>query len=124
VLSVKKILIVEDQADVLKLLEMILKAEDRKIWLTESGEEALEVARETIPDVVILDIMLPGGIDGYEVARTLKKDPMTANCSIIVMTAKVQEQDKIDAWEAGADDFIGKPYKLDDLKNKVARFLE
>lgn len=123
-LSVKKILIVEDQADVLKLLEMILKAEDRKIWLTESGEEALEVARETIPDVVILDIMLPGGIDGYEVARTLKKDPMTANCSIIVMTAKVQEQDKIDAWEAGADDFIGKPYKLDDLKNKVARFLE
>jgi len=121
---VKKILIVEDQADVLKLLEMILKAEDRKIWLTESGEEALEVARETIPDVVILDIMLPGGIDGYEVARTLKKDPMTANCSIIVMTAKVQEQDKIDAWEAGADDFIGKPYKLDDLKNKVARFLE
>ena len=123
-LSVKKILIVEDQADVLKLLEMILKAEDRKIWLTESGVEALEIPRETIPDVVILDIMLPGGIDGYEVARTLKKDPMTANCSIIVMTAKVQEQDKIDAWEAGADDFIGKPYKLDDLKNKVARFLE
>ena len=64
----KKILIVEDQADVLKLREMILKAEGLKIWLTESGEEALEIARETIPDVVLLDIMLPGGIDGYEVA--------------------------------------------------------
>ncbi len=120
----KKILIVEDQVDVLKLLKMVLRAEDRKFFLTESGEEALEIARETIPDVVLLDIMLPGGIDGYEVARALKNDPTTANCSIIVMTAKVQEQDKIDAFEAGADDFISKPYNLEYLKNKVAKFLE
>jgi DNA-binding response OmpR family regulator len=120
----KKILIVEDQVDVLNLLEIVLRAEDRKVFLTECGKQALEVARDTIPDVVLLDIMLPGGINGYEVARSLKKDPTTANCSIIVMTAKVQEQDKIEAWEAGADDFIGKPFNIVDLKNKVARFLE
>lgn len=120
----KKILIVEDQVDVLKLLKMVLRAEDRKVFLAESGEEALEIARKALPDVVLLDIMLPDGIDGYEVARSLKNDPATANCSIIVMTAKVQEQDKKEASEAGADDFIGKPFDLEDLKNKVARFLE
>jgi DNA-binding response OmpR family regulator len=120
----KNILIVEDQVETLKLLGIVLRAEDRKVFLTESGEEALEVARGTVPDLVLLDIMLPGGIDGYEVARSLKSDPMTARSAIIVMTAKVQEQDKIDAFDAGADDFIRKPYNLVDLKNKVARFLQ
>ena len=120
----KNILIVEDQVEALKLLGLVLRAEDRKVFLTESGEEALEVARETVPDLVLLDIMLPGGMDGYEVARSLKRDPMTANSAIVVMTAKAQEQDKIDAFEAGADDFIRKPYNLVDLKGKVARFLD
>ena len=120
----KNILIVEDQVEALKLLSIVLKAEDRILFLTESGEEALEIAQESIPDLVLLDIMLPGGIDGYEVARTLKKDPLTTLCSIVVMTAKAQEQDKIDAFDAGADDFIRKPYGLADLKEKVARFLQ
>ena len=120
----KNLLIVEDQVEALKLLGLVLRAEDRKVFLTESGEEALDVARETVPDLVLLDIMLPGGMDGYEVARSLKRDPMTANSAIVVMTAKAQEQDKIDAFEAGADDFIRKPYNLEDLKSKVARFLD
>jgi DNA-binding response OmpR family regulator len=120
---VKKILIVEDQIDVLNLLKMVLRNKDRKILLSESGEKALEIARETIPDVVLLDIMLPGGINGYEVARILKNDPKTANCAIIVTTARVQEQDKIEALEAGADDFIGKPYNLEELKNKIMKFI-
>ena len=120
----KNILIVEDQVEALKLLGIVLKAEDRKLFLTESGEEALEIVRESIPDLALLDIMLPGGIDGYEVARSLKNDPKTAKCAIVVMTAKVQEQDKIEAFKAGADDFIGKPYSLEDLKGKVARLLD
>lgn len=119
----KNILIVEDQVDALKLLGIVLGGDDRKIFLTESGEEALAIARETTPDLVLLDIMLPGGIDGYEVARSLRKDPMTASSAIVVMTAKVEEKDKIEAFNAGADDFIRKPYNLEDLKCKVARFL-
>jgi CheY-like chemotaxis protein len=119
----KKILVVEDQVEALKLLGMVLQADDRTVLLTETGEEALEIARETIPDLVLLDIMLPGGIDGYEVARSLRNDPATARIAIVVMTAKVQEEDKIEAYNAGADDFIRKPYNLEDLKNKVARFL-
>ncbi|APG27587.1 hypothetical protein A7E78_06905 [Syntrophotalea acetylenivorans] len=120
----KQILIVEDQVDILNLLEMILRAEDREILMAESGEKALEFAQETRPEVVLLDIMLPGEINGYEVARSLKNDPRTANCSIIVMTAKVQEQDKLEALKAGADEFIGKPFNIEDLKNKVMKFLE
>lgn len=120
----KNILIVEDQVEALNLLGMVLRAEDRKLFLTESGEEALEIAREAIPDLVLLDIMLPGGIDGYGVARSLKGNPKTAGSAIVVMTAKVQEQDKIEAFKAGADDFILKPYNLEDLKGKVARLLE
>jgi len=120
----KKILVVEDQVEALQLLGIVLRADGRKVFLTETGEEALEIARERIPDLILLDIMLPGGIDGYEVARCLKKDPLTALCSIVVMTAKVQEQDKIEAFNAGADDFICKPYNLEDLKSKVASFLQ
>jgi DNA-binding response OmpR family regulator len=120
---VKKILIVEDQVDILYLLKKVLETDTRKIFTAECGKEAIEIAREILPDVILLDIMFPGGIDGYEVARTLKKDQRTANCSIIVMTAKVQEQDRIDAFDAGADDFIGKPFNLADLKNRIAKFI-
>ncbi|PLX84668.1 MAG: two-component system response regulator [Desulfuromonas sp.] len=122
--TIKKILIVEDQADILKLLEIIFKGDDREIHLVKTGDEALAVAREIVPDVILMDIMLPGGIDGYEVTRTLKSDSRTSSCAVIAMTAKVQEQDKQDAWAAGVDEFIGKPYRLDDLKEKVQKFLE
>lgn len=120
----KKILIVEDQPEVLRLLEMVLSAEDRQVMLTDRGEEAVEIAREAVPDVILMDVMLPGEIDGYEATRALKNDPATAACAIIIMTAKVQEQDRIDAFEAGADDYIGKPFDLDDLKNKIEKFLD
>ncbi len=119
----KKILIVEDQRDILNLLKKVLETVDRKVFLAECGEDALKIARETIPDVILLDIMFPGGIDGYDVARILKKDPLTANCAIIVMTAMVQEQDKTVAFEAGVDDFIGKPFNLEDLKNRIEKLI-
>jgi len=119
----KKILIVEDQTDVLKLLSMVLRAEDRQIFLAEKGEDALCIARESRPDVILMDVMLPGEVDGYQATRALKTDPATAGCAIIIMTAKVQEQDRIDAFEAGADDYLGKPFDLADLKSKVEKFL-
>ncbi len=120
----KKILIVEDQLDVQKLLEMVLRGEGRQLLLTGSGEEAVKMAREFIPDVILLDVMLPGEMNGYEVARTLKENPATVGCAIIVITAKVQEKDIAEAFDAGADDYVGKPFNMLDLKNKVARFLE
>lgn len=121
--QVKKILIVEDKPEVQKLLEMVLRSEDRQFLLTESGAESVKMAQEFMPDVILLDVMLPGGMNGYEVARTLKRDPSTACCAIIIMTAKVQQEDRAEAFDAGADDYIGKPFNLLDLKNKVEKFL-
>ncbi|BCR03829.1 hypothetical protein DESUT3_08980 [Desulfuromonas versatilis] len=120
----KRILIVDDQPEVKKLLEVVLRQPDREFLSASSGVEALQLARQQCPDLILLDVMMPGGMDGYQVSRILKGDPSTAGCAIIAMTARVQEQDRIDAMAAGADDYVGKPFDMGTLKEKVARYLE
>lgn len=119
----KKILIVDDQPEVARLLEIVLRREGRQLLFAANGEEGLEVARNFSPDLVLLDIMMPGAVDGYEVARRLKKDPATAGTHIFVLTAKIREQDRREAFAAGADDFISKPFDIIDLKTRVDRVL-
>jgi CheY-like chemotaxis protein len=119
----KIILIVDDQPEVARLLEIVLRREDRQLFFAASGEEGLAAARNSCPDLVLLDIMMPGEVDGYEVARRLKKDPATAGAHILVLTAKVREQDRLEAFAAGADDFITKPFDVFDLKTRVDRVL-
>ena len=115
----KIILIVDDQPEVARLLEIVLRREDRQLLFAANGEEGLEAARNSCPALVLLDIMMPGAVDGYEVARRLKKDPATAGVHILVMTAKVREQDRREAFAAGADDYITKPFDVFDLKTRV-----
>lgn len=119
----KKILIVDDQPEVARLLEIVLRREGRQLLFAANGEECLEMARRFLPDVVLLDIMMPGEMDGYEVARRLKKDPATAGMHILVMTAKVREEDRREAFAAGADDYISKPFDVIELKSRVDRLL-
>jgi len=121
---VKKILIVEDQEDVRRLLEIVFRSAGWQLQGVANGEEAVAVARQIKPDLILLDVMLPGELNGYEVARILKNNPATDSCAIIFMTAKVQEGDRDAAFEAGADDYIGKPFNLSELKAKVSKFLE
>lgn len=119
----KKILIVDDQPETVRLLEIILQQEGRQLLRADNGRGGLDAARRETPDLMLLDIMMPGELDGYEVARALKGDPQTARIPIIVMTAKAQKQDRLDAFAAGADDYIAKPFDVMDLRERVEHFL-
>lgn len=119
----KRILVVDDQDAVRQLLALVLKQAGRELQFAASGEEALECVRQQRPDLMLLDVMMPGGMDGYEVAAQLKADPRLC-CPIIIMTAKVQEQDRKEALDAGADDYIAKPFDMQQLQQKVALLLK
>ena len=105
----EKILIVDDEEDILELVGYNLAREGYKITKALSGEEALRSSRSEIPDLIILDLMLPG-IDGLEVLKKLKKDSKTVNIPTVLLTAKGEEADIVAGLELGADDYITKPF--------------
>ena len=115
----KKILIVDDQLEVRDLVEVTLRAEDYQILKAEGGKEAVEIAKTERPDLIIMDIMMPGSWDGLEATRILKNDPKTKNCPIIMLTAKGQQEDVERGFKAGADDYFIKPFSPLDLMKKV-----
>lgn len=119
----KKILIVDDQADVRKLLAIVLGRKDRTLLYAASGEEAIVIAHAEIPDLILLDVMMPGGMDGYQAARILKTEDATRDCPIIAMTARAQEEDRQEAFAAGADAYVSKPFDMGDLQVKVETLL-
>ena len=103
------ILVVEDEEDILELLRYNLAKEGYRVTGVLSGEEALRTARSQPPDLVILDLMLPG-IDGLTVCRELKQDAKTRETPIIMLTAKGEEADVVAGLELGADDYVTKPF--------------
>ncbi|MBW1675937.1 MAG: response regulator transcription factor [Deltaproteobacteria bacterium] len=105
----EKILVVDDEEDILELLRFNLSREGYRISCAASGEEALSLVRSEIPGLIVLDLMLPG-IDGLEVTRRLKNDPNTKNIPIVMLTAKGEEADIVTGLELGADDYITKPF--------------
>lgn len=119
----KKILIVDDRSEVRELVEVTLEVENYQILQASSGEKAVEIARREKPDLILMDIMMPGGMDGLETTRILKKDPETKNCSVIMLTAKGQEYDRTEGKKAGADDYFVKPFSPLDLLRRVEKVL-
>lgn len=119
----KKILIIDDQPEVSRLLEIALRAADRQLFFARNGKEGVRLAQEVGPDLILLDLMMPGGVDGFEVASHLKKDATTAAAYILVMTAKVHEENRQQALAVGADDYMTKPFDVFDLRARVARLL-
>ena len=105
----EKILVVDDEEDILELVKYNLEREGFQITCAESGEKALKSTRHERPDLIVLDLMLPG-IDGLEVARQLKQDLKTAGIPIVMLTAKGEEADIVTGLELGADDYITKPF--------------
>lgn len=111
-------MIIEDEKDIVKMLEYNLGKEGYRVISTRDGESALELARKEHPDLIILDLMLPG-IDGLEVCKTLKNDTKTSSIPIIMLTAKAQESDKVVGLELGADDYITKPFSIRELMARI-----
>jgi len=112
-------MIVEDDNNLLETLKYNLKKENYEVVTASDGIQALEIARREKPDLLILDIMLPG-IDGFEVCRILRRE-MTV--PIIMLTAKVEETDKIFGLEVGADDYVTKPFSVRELLARVRAML-
>jgi two-component system phosphate regulon response regulator PhoB len=107
----ENILIVEDDKDILELLEYNLGREGYKTLGAETGEDGLKIAEKAAPDLVLLDLMLPG-IDGLEVCRKLKAGSSTSDVPIIMITAKGEETDVVTGLELGADDYVTKPFSV------------
>jgi len=120
----KKILIVDDQPAVRELVSVTLEIGPYKILMAENGDQALSVARAEMPDLILLDVQMPGGsLDGLDVCRTLKKDARTRQIYIVMLTAKGQDWDKQSGREAGADDYFVKPFSPLELMHKVEAVL-
>jgi CheY-like chemotaxis protein len=116
----KKILIVDDQVEVRELVQDTLEIGDYQILSAENGQQAIEIARAEHPDIILLDIMMPGSdIDGIEACRRLKADPATAGITIVMLSAKGQEIDIETGRTAGADDYFTKPFSPIALIEKV-----
>lgn len=117
-----KILIVDDDPDLTNLVKNILEAENYMVFAAESGEEALGEAPKLRPDLIILDIILPG-IDGYDTCKILKTDEHTSLIPIIILSIKCGVKDRIAGLNIGADDYITKPFDPDELTARVEAVL-
>lgn len=108
-MSKEKILVVDDEEDILELVRYNLSREGYDVICASTGENGLNEAKKNLPDLIILDLMLPG-IDGLDVARSLKNEKTTKHIPIIMLTAKGEEADVVTGLELGADDYVTKPF--------------
>jgi DNA-binding response OmpR family regulator len=115
---ISTILIVDDDLAGCKILERLLRSADHRIFFVTAGQEVLHTAQQTLPDLVLLDVMMPE-IDGFEVCRQLRGDPMLAEVPIIMVTALDDRDSRIRGMEAGADDFLIKPIDRMELRARV-----
>lgn len=112
--TVPRVLVVEDEPDIAALIAYQLTREGFRVETTGTGTEALDAVGREIPDLVVLDRMLPG-LSGDEILQRLKADPATANVPVLVLTAKREQEDRIEGLELGADDYLTKPFSPREL---------
>jgi len=119
---VSRVLVVEDNEDIAELVRHSLERAGHEVTTRASGREALTHARDHAPDLVILDLMLPG-LDGFQVCQALRGDRATAGLPIIMLTARGEEADRIRGLELGADDYVTKPFSPKELVARAAAVL-
>ncbi|MCP4139784.1 MAG: response regulator [Chloroflexi bacterium] len=118
----EKILIIDDDIDTLRLVGLMLQKEGYQIITANNGKQGLLKMSEETPDLILLDIMMPE-MDGYEVARRLRKNPETAETPILMFTAKSQAEDRVSGFEAGADGYLTKPTRPIELQAHIRGLL-
>ena len=118
----EKIFVVDDEQDILELVEFILYKENYRVKCFDSGEEILKAVKQDRPDLVLLDLMLPG-VDGFDVCKIMKNDEGLKEVPIIMLTAKGEEADVVSGLEIGADDYIVKPFSSRVLTARVKAML-
>jgi DNA-binding response OmpR family regulator len=121
-MDVAKILVIEDDEIVARTVQRSLQSEQWQVTRACNGVQGLEIAHQEKPDLVILDVIMPG-MDGYEVCRALRSDLELADLPVLFLTAKIKEVDRITGFQAGGDDYLCKPFNLDELILRVRAIL-
>jgi len=116
------ILVIDDDDLVSRTLQRALKMYDSQVMTANSGIEGLQLARRHRPDLFILDIMMPG-VDGYQVCRQIRGDPLLQDVPVLFLTAKAKDEDKIEGFRAGGDDYLVKPFNMQELELRVKAIL-
>lgn len=116
------ILVIDDDDLVSRTLQRALKIYEYQVMTANSGIEGLQLARRHRPDLFILDIMMPG-VDGYQVCRQIRGDPLLQDLPVLFLTAKAKDEDKIEGFRAGGDDYLIKPFNMQELELRVKAIL-
>lgn len=118
----KLIQVVEDDDIVARTIERVLRSKDFRVKVVNSGVNCLQTARREIPDLVLLDVVMPG-MDGYTVCQEMRNDSLLCNVPVLFLTAKNRDEDKINGFMAGADDYMGKPFNINELIFRIFAIL-
>lgn len=118
----KTILVIEDERDLLELISFNLEKEGYRVMTASEGTTGLDTARNNLPDLILLDLMLPG-ISGFEICKILKKHEKTSRIPVIMLTAKSEEIDRVVGFEVGADDYVVKPFSNRELMLRIKAVL-
>ena len=118
-----RVLVVDDEADIVELVRYNLELDGHDLFCARNGMEALNQARKHLPDVILLDLMLPD-MDGFSICEILRCQPSTANIPVIMLTAMAGEMPRLHGFEVGASDYCLKPIRLRDLRDRVRSVIE
>ena len=112
------VLVAEDDEDILALVVFDLEDEGYEVLTARNGKEAISLAFDRLPDLILLDVAMPG-LDGYEVTRRLRAEESTRGTPVVLLTARAQVKDVILGFEAGANDYVTKPFRPDELRTRL-----
>lgn len=119
----KKVLIVDDEQDIVETLKFVIETKGYECLCAYDGEEGLMLAKQEMPDLIILDVMMPK-INGFKISRLLKYDNKYKDIPILMVTARSQDEDKLIGEETGVNEYVTKPFEIDEIMKKIDKYLE